>query len=101
MDKESYKPRILMVVVIALVIGQFFTVNYLKSQIDQCYDATNMNTILQGALVNVLVERNIVDRQELINEAKKYSEDLKLLIEQVEEQGIIGSDAEPKSPVVP
>jgi predicted RND superfamily exporter protein len=91
METQSYRPRLLVILVFMLVVGQFFAFNYLKNDLDtqvrQCYDAINTNSVLQGALVNILVEKDIFRRSELLDEAKNLSEDLRNLIEQEQADG--------------
>ena len=89
MDKESYRPRLLIVLVIALVIGQVLFVNYLKKDFEkrimQCYEAINTNSVLQGALVNILVEKKILERSDLLKEAQALSTDLRDMMERIKE----------------
>jgi len=89
MDKENYRPRLIIVLVIALVIGQVLSVNYLKkdfeNRITQCYEAINTNSVLQGALVNILVEKKILERSDLLKEAGKLSTDLRDMIDRMKE----------------
>lgn len=89
MDKENYRPRLLIVLVIALVIGQVLSINYLKKdfedRITQCYDAINTNSVLQGALVNILVEKKILERSDLLKEAGKLSTNLRDMIDRMKE----------------
>jgi hypothetical protein len=77
MEKKSYSPRFIIIFLMALLVGQVMTVNYLKNdfqdRITECYQAINTNSILQGAIVNILVEKKILDRSQLINEAKNLS----------------------------
>lgn len=89
MESGSYKPRIILILVIAVVIGQMLAFNMLKKDLEakivQCHEAVNMNTVLQGALVNILVEKNVIGRDELLQEAQKLSSDLKVMIDQMVE----------------
>jgi predicted RND superfamily exporter protein len=92
MDTQSYRPRLIVILMLMLVVGQFFAFNYLKNDLDtqvrQCYDAINTNSVLQGALVNILIEKDIIKRSELLEEAKNLSEDLRQLFEQ-EQAGVL------------
>jgi len=89
MEKSSYTPRFLLIVMIAVIVGQFFSFNYLKQdfekRISECYDAINTSTIMQGALVNILVEKDILKREKLLEEAEKLSSDLKDMMEKVKQ----------------
>lgn len=80
MDSQTYRPRLLIILVLAVVIGQIVTVNYIKKDFEQklaqCYEAVNTNSVLQGALVNILVDRGIMKREDLLQEAQKLSADL-------------------------
>ena len=89
MSNGNYSPRFLIVLVIALVIGQVISINYLKrdfeNRIAQCYEAINTNTVLQGALVTILVEKNILQRSDLLQEAQKMSTNFKVMIDKMNE----------------
>jgi len=89
MEKSSYTPRFLLIVLIAVIVGQFFSFNYLKQdfekRISECYDAINTSTIMQGALVNILVEKDVFKRERLLEEAEKLSTDLKDMMEKVKQ----------------
>ena len=89
MEKEGYKPRLLIIMVMALVIGQILIINYMKSdfeqQISQVHEAVNMNSLMQGALVNMLVEKKIIERNDLLNEAQKLSKDLKVMVDKMKD----------------
>ena len=80
MDSQNYRPRLLIILVLAVVIGQVLAVNFIRKdfeqKIAQCYEAVNTNSVLQGALVNILIERGVMQREELLQEAQKLSADL-------------------------
>ena len=90
MEQQTYRPRFLIILVLALVVGQFLSVSYLKSdfekRISECYDAINTNSVLQGAMVNMLVEKQVIERQELLQEAAKLSKSLKSMMETMKKQ---------------
>ena len=90
MEKGSYSPRITFIVLIALVVGQVLMFNFLKSgfdkQITACYEAINTSTIMHGALVNMLVKKNIITREELLKEAGSLSTNLQATMEKMKEQ---------------
>jgi hypothetical protein len=90
MDKGNYSPRFTIILLIALVVSQVLMFNYLRSeinrQINQCYEAINTSTILQGALVNILVKKNIVDRDLLLKEASALSSHLSKQMEQTQKE---------------
>ena len=89
MNKESYRPRLFIILVFAFVIGQVIFINYLtkdiENKITKCYEAINTNTVLQGALVNILVEKKIFERNDLLQEAQGLSKDLKSMIDGIKE----------------
>lgn len=90
MDKNSYSPRFTLIILLALVVGQVLTFNYLKNefnkQINQCYEAINTGTIMQGALVNLLVKKKIIDREELLKEAGTLTTNLGVLMEKLKQE---------------
>lgn len=90
MDKNSYSPRFTLIMLLALVVGQVLTFNYLKNEfneeIKRCYEAINASTIMQGALVNLLVKKKIVDREELLKEAGTLTTNLGVLIEKLRQE---------------
>jgi hypothetical protein len=96
MDKNGYSPRYTTIILIALVVGQVLTFNYLKNefnkQITECYEAINASTIIQGALVNLLVKKNIINREELLKEAGSLSTNLGAMVEKMKEEAKEGKD---------
>ncbi len=99
MEKPNYKPRILMILVIAVVIGQMLSVNYLKKDLDakiaECSQAVNTCSILQGALVNILVEKKVLEREELLDNAQKLSKDLRDMVDRMKELEMQGRSRMP------
>jgi len=96
MDKNGYSPRFTTIIILALVVGQVLTFNYLKNefnkQINQCYEAINASTIIQGALVNLLVKKNVINREELLKEAGSLSTNLGAMMEKMKEETKEGKD---------
>lgn len=90
MEQKSYTPRFIIIILVALIIGQFLTVNYMKSDFDnkinQAYEAVNQASIMMGAMVNILEEKEIISREELLTEANRISDDLLKLIKTQDEQ---------------
>jgi hypothetical protein len=90
MDKNGYSPRFTTIILLALIVGQVLTFNYLKTefnkQINQCYEAINASTIIQGALVNLLVKKNIIDRDQLLKEAGALTSNLGAMMEKMKEE---------------
>ena len=94
-DKKGvFKPRFIIIMLVAVVLAQMFSVNYLKKEISlqkfenekrltECYETMNTMSIMQGALVNILVEKDVLDRSQLLNEAQKMSVDLKNMMERI------------------
>jgi hypothetical protein len=85
MDRETYRPRLLAILGVAIIIGQVLSINYLKKEFDekinQCYEAVNTSSVLQGALVNILVKKKVLEKQELLAEAQQLSNDLMQMME--------------------
>jgi hypothetical protein len=94
-DKKGvFKPRFIIIMLVAVVLAQMFSVNYLKKEISlqkfenekrltECYETMNTMSIMQGALVNILVEKEVLDRSQLLNEAQKMSVDLKNMMDRI------------------
>jgi hypothetical protein len=101
MDQGSYSPRITFIILIAVVIGQVLMFNYLKSGFDKqltaCYEAINTSTIMHGALINMLVNKNIISRDELIKEAGSLSTNLQATMEKMKEQQSREKDSSEKT----
>ena len=96
MDKNGYTPLFTIIILLALVIGQVLAFNYLRNefnkQINQCYEAINASTIIQGALVNLLVKKNIMDREQLLKEAGTLTTNLGTMMEKMKEETKEGKD---------
>jgi hypothetical protein len=92
MEQGNYSPRVTLIILIALVVGQVFIVNYLKSdfdkQINSCYEAINTSTIIQGALINMLVKKNIISRDELMKEAGSLTSTMQAMMEKMKDKKI-------------
>ena len=94
-DKKGvFKPRFIIIMLVAVVLAQMFSVNYLKKEmslqkfenekrLSECYETMNTMSIMQGALVNILVEKDVLDRSQLLNEAQKMSVDLKNMMDRI------------------
>lgn len=98
MEKGNYSPRFIIILLIALVVGQLYTVNYLQKdfqrKIMECYQAINTNSLIQGAIVNLLEKKNIVDRNQLMQEAENLSSNVSSIIDKMK-----ASEQEGKAPV--
>jgi hypothetical protein len=96
MDRGNYSPRFTAILLFALVVGQVLAFNYLKSDIDRqvkgCLEAVNTSTIIQGALVNILVQKKVIDRDQLLKEAGSLSSDLSKMIEEQQKVKKDGED---------
>jgi len=94
-DKKGvFRPRFMIIMLVAVVVAQMFSVNYLNKEISlqkfenekrlsECYETMNTMSIMQGALVNILVEKDVLDRSQLLNEAQKMSVDLKNMMDRM------------------
>jgi hypothetical protein len=92
--KGVFRPRFMIIMLVAVVVAQMFSVNYLNKEISlqkfenekrlsECYETMNTMSIMQGALVNILVEKDVLDRNQLLNEAQKMSVDLKNMMDRI------------------
>jgi len=74
---EPYRPRLLLIIVCALIIVLIFVITSLKQELEEqlqaARQAVNEQTLLQSALVKMLVEKNIITREDLIQEATDIS----------------------------
>lgn len=90
MDKEKYRPGLPLLLIVFLVIGQIISMNYLKNdfenKIQQCYEAINTNSLLNSALINILAEKKILEKNDVLQEAQKLSVDLKDMIDKMKTQ---------------
>ncbi|MCP4714384.1 MAG: hypothetical protein GY868_04640, partial [Deltaproteobacteria bacterium] len=72
MNQGGYRPRVLIILGIMIVFGQFVSMNLIKQDLDkkiaECYDAINTNSVVQGALVNLLVQKGLIEREQLLKE---------------------------------
>ena len=94
-DKKGvFRPRFIIIMLVAVVLAQMFSVNYLKKEmslqkfenekrLSECYETMNTMSIMQGALVNILVEKDVLDRSQLLNEAQKMSVNLKNMMDRI------------------
>jgi hypothetical protein len=75
---ESYRPRLLLIIVCFLIIVQIFVITSLKQQLEEqilaARQAVNEQTLLQSALVSLLAEKNIIAREDLVREAQAISQ---------------------------
>jgi len=73
----SYRPRLLLIIVCALIIAQIFVITSLKQEFEEqiaaARQAVNTQTLLQSALVNLLIEKNMITREDLLREAGELS----------------------------
>ena len=73
----EFRSRLLLIIVCLLIIVQVFVVTSLKQQLEEqilaARQAVNEQTLLQSALVQLLVEKNIITREDLIQEASDIS----------------------------
>ena len=86
-NTSGYRPRFFLIIFIAVVVGQYMSINYLRKdfeqKINECYNAINTSSIMQGALINMLEEKKLVDKTLLLQEAEKLSADLNDMIENI------------------
>ena len=74
---DKYRPRLLLIIVCALIIAQIFVITSLKHEFEEqilaAHKAVNTQTLMQSALINQLIEKNIITREELLKEAQDIS----------------------------
>ena len=74
---QPYRPRLLLIIVCALIVGQIFVITSMKQEFEQqllaAQQAVNTQTLLQSALVNLLVENDLIAREDLLREAQSIS----------------------------
>ena len=63
---DKYRPRLLPLIVCALIIAQIFVITSLKQEVKEqilaAQQAVNTQTLLQSALVKILAEKGIITR---------------------------------------
>jgi len=73
----EFRSRLLLIIVCLLIIVQVFVVTSLKQKLEEqilaARQAVNEQTLLQSALVQLLVEKNIITRDDLLQEASDIS----------------------------
>lgn len=102
--EKGYRPKWIIILVIAAVIIPIASINYVRYEIDkkiqQCQEAINTNSIMQGALINILAREDIISRDDLFAEAQQLSKSLKEQIESLDalQQKEDSEKKQPKSP---
>lgn len=90
MEKQRYRPGFLFAVVVVLVLMQWYAMNSVERSIDeklqQVHDAINTNSVLTSALINELEKKNLLERQQVLDEARRISSDLKDMLEKMQKQ---------------
>jgi len=73
----EFRSRLLLVIVCLLIIVQVFVVPSLKQKLEEqllaARQAVNEQTLLQSALVQLLVEKNVITRDDLLQAASDIS----------------------------
>jgi len=74
---DKYRPRLLLIIVCALIIAQIFVITSLKQEFEEqilaARQVVSTQTLMQSALINQLIEKNIITREELLQEAQAIS----------------------------
>lgn len=90
MEKQRYRPGFLVVAVVILVLMQWYAMNSVERSIDeklqQVHDAINTNSVLTSALINELEKKKLLERQQVLEEARRISSDLKDMLEKMQKQ---------------
>lgn len=75
---STYRPRLLLIIVCALIIAQIFVITSLKHEVNEqilaAQHAVNTQTLLQSALVKILAEKGVITREDLLREASAISQ---------------------------
>ena len=70
----EFRSRLLLIIVCLLIIVQVFVVTSMKQKFEEqilaARQAVNEQTLLQSALVKLLVEKNVITRDDLLQEAQ-------------------------------
>jgi len=74
---NAYRPRLLLIIVCVLIIAQIFVITSLKQEVEEqilaARQVVSTQTLMQSALINRLIEKNIITREELLLEAQAIS----------------------------
>lgn len=73
----EFRSRLLLIIVCLLIIVLIFVITSLKQdlevQLQAARQAVNEQTLLQSALIKLLVEKNVITREDLLREAQAIS----------------------------
>ena len=67
---NKYRPRLLLIIVCALIIAQIFVITSLKQEVEKQMLVVHTQTLIQNALINLLIEENIITRDALAQQAQ-------------------------------
>jgi hypothetical protein len=70
---NKYRPRLLLIIVCALIIAQIFVITSLKQEVEKQMLVVHSQTLIQNALINLLIEENIITRDALRQKAQAIS----------------------------
>jgi len=89
MDKGKYRPKLPFLLVIIIVVIQFWSLNYIQrdfeNKIQQCHEAINTNSILNSALIKLLDDKNIIVKNDVLNEAQKIRLNIKDIVDKMKQ----------------
>jgi hypothetical protein len=67
---DKYRPRLLLIIVCALIIAQIFVITSLKQEVEKQMLVVHTQTLVQNALINLLIEKNVITRDNLAQQAQ-------------------------------
>ncbi len=70
---NKYRPRLLLIIVCALIIAQIFVITSLKQEVEKQMLVVHTQTLVQNALINLLIEKNIITRDDLAQQAQEIA----------------------------
>ncbi len=71
---NTYRPRLLLIIVCALIIAQIFVITSLKQEVEKQMLVVHTQTLIQNALINLLIEENIITRDDITQQAQKIAQ---------------------------
>lgn len=96
---NAYRPRLLLIIVCALIIAQIFVITSLKQEVEKQMLVVHTQTLIQNSLINLLIEKNIITRDALAQQvqtiAKRFMEENPAEAPPFDTTGLAPADAAP------
>jgi len=90
MEKNRYRPGMLLIAVLLIMGVQWFSMNAIQRDIDaklqQVHEAVNTNSVLTTALIKVLEQKGVLEKQHVLEEAQQLSSDIKNMLAAMQQQ---------------